>query len=190
MTRTTVLPLDLMLNLTNIPEDQAEYVKDLQRAMDASSGRALEAFIKSKNSFKNRLNPRNADYPIGTKILVRNFRKKNKFDKKFLSNFVIMKRHGPATYLVKNLTTLKLSKINIKDIKYDHNNPENIDEVPPPLEVETATDDFEANNVPPEEIENPSDGEIDLERDLELEQDHETTRFGRVVKKVNRLGIN
>ena len=87
---------------------------------------------------------RNADYFAGQRVLVRNFRKKNKFDVNFLKNFEIVKRLGKSCYLCKNLTTNRFSKCNIRDIKNDTNNVLNADT---PEELETEQKYLEQNGL-------------------------------------------
>ena len=115
------LPLDLYLNLREADTtSNIDYVEDLIKALERVTENAFESYKQSLNLNARKNNTRNVDYNAGDRILVRNFRKKSKFDPNFLTNFEIVKRLGKGTYLVKNLTTDRYSKVSTQDIKRDH----------------------------------------------------------------------
>ena len=175
---------------------------------------AYDAFSKSQNLCARRRNLRNADYFAGQKILLRNFRKRNKFDVNFLKNYEIVKKLGKTCYMVKNLETNRYSKCNIRDIKADTENIQNVDT---PEELRTEQNGREPNGLEPNGLEQNGlekngleenglaeqngveneNGFLDLEpeqrRELEWEdqmrQNQEVrTRVGRLTKQPDRYG--
>ena len=77
--------------------------------------------------FKNQLKPRNTELSVGAYVLARNHNKFSKFDVRFLPNFIVTRRVSERSYEVKNLTTNRVSRYNVRDLKLDRNHILNLD---------------------------------------------------------------
>ena len=203
--RAPLIPLDLYLNSTEVDQKtQIDHLDDLRDAISRVTDNAYDAFSKSQNLCARRQNLRNADYFAGQRVLVRNFRKKNKFDVNFLKNFEIVKRLGKSCYLCKNLTTNRFSKCNIRDIKNDTNNVLNADT---PEELETEQKYLEQNGLAEQngvekevEFQNSDSEENGIEQQQQqqsqelgwedqMRQNQEVrTRAGRLTRQPDRFG--
>ena len=133
--------------------------------------------------------------------MIRNFRKTSKFEPNFLKNFEIVKKISNGTYLVKNNSTKRYSKINVRDIKRDTGHPVNVDTRYEDLQSDEnedqgteLSDDLETGNLAQSnDTQNTSDVTSEQENDnLELlghGEDVTRTRSGRVVRPVEKLDL-
>ena len=162
------VPLDLFLNTVDCKElNQLDYLKDLNNAIANVTQNAFDAFSKSLNLSARRNNLRNSEFYAGQRILLRNFRKSNKFEQNFLSNYQVVRRLGLQTYMVKNNITNRYSKVNIKDMKADKNHPDNVDT---PHEGGETNDE---NYIPNDDDTDSNKNEVNHDNENENETNHD-----------------
>ena len=124
------------------------------------------------------------------------FRKASKFEPLFLRDLEIVRKVAQGTYLVKNNSTNRFSKINVRDIKLDLSHPTLIDTNHEPVNDEPNADDTNNQEVA-NDTENEHNGPIDSndfpneenQSDKEILSQPQTSRFGRPLKPTKRLDL-